>query len=93
MGTSERVLSTFWYDGYAVNGYGIYYLRGETLYVQVHETGERIKLYTAPQDCTRLFFSLLGDRAHRRPAPLQQLYHSSGQSPNRHRAQCTVLEL
>ena len=60
-GTSERVLSTFWYDGYAVNGYGIYYLRGETLYVQVHETGERIKLYTAPQDCTRLFFSLLGD--------------------------------
>ena len=61
MGTSERVLSTFWYDGYAVNGYGIYYLRGETLYVQVHETGERIKLYTAPQDCTRLFFSLLGD--------------------------------
>ena len=60
MGTSERVLSTFWYDGYAVNGYGIYYLRGETLYVQVHETGERIKLYTAPQDCTRLFFSLLG---------------------------------
>ena len=35
MGTSERVLSTFWYDGYAVNGYGIYYLRGETLYVQV----------------------------------------------------------
>ena len=50
MGTSERVLSTFWYDGYAVNGYGIYYLRGETLYVQVHETGERIKLYTAPQD-------------------------------------------
>ena len=61
MGTSERVLSTFWYDGYAVNSYGIYYRRGETLYVQVHETGERIKLYTAPRDCTRLFFSLLGD--------------------------------
>ena len=40
------MLSTFWYDGYAVNGYGIYYLRGATLYVQVHETGERIKLYT-----------------------------------------------
>ena len=60
-GTNERVLSTFWYDSCKVNDYGIYYRRGSTLYVQVHETGEQIKLYTAPQDCTMLFFSLLGD--------------------------------
>ena len=60
-GTNERVLSTFWYDSCAVNDYGIYYRRGGTLYVQVHETGERIELYTAPWECTRLFFSLLGD--------------------------------
>ena len=47
-GGTEKLLSTYWYDGSAVNGYGIYFSRGRTLYILPHATGKTEKLYTAP---------------------------------------------
>lgn len=45
---TEKVLGAFWYDGWMVNDYGLYYKQGRSQYVIPHETGKRHKLYTAP---------------------------------------------
>ncbi|MGM9662821.1 MAG: hypothetical protein ACI3WR_07030 [Oscillospiraceae bacterium] len=45
---SELLVHTFWEDGCIVNEYGVYYTRGRSLYVCVHETGKTKKLYTVP---------------------------------------------
>ena len=59
---TEKLLSTYWYDGAIVNDYGVYFNRGRTLYVLPHETGKTEKLYTAPRArCTHIGFSLLAD--------------------------------
>ena len=61
-GGTEKILSTYWYDGALVNGYGVYFNRGRTLYVLPHATGKTEKLYTAPRaKCTHIGFSLLTD--------------------------------
>lgn len=61
-GGTEKILSTYWYDGALVNGYGVYFNRGRTLYVLPHATGKTAKLYTAPRaKCTHIGFSLLTD--------------------------------
>ena len=61
-GGTEKLLSTYWYDGSAVNDYGIYFSRGRTLYILPHATGKTEKLYTAPRaKCTHIGFSLLTD--------------------------------
>ena len=61
-GGTEKILSTYWYDGALVNGYGVYFNRGRALYVLPHATGKTEKLYTAPRaKCTHIGFSLLTD--------------------------------
>mgnify|MGYP006982387873 FL=1 len=61
-GGTEKLLSTYWYDGAIVNGYGVYFSRGRTLYVLPHEIGKAERLYTAPRaKCTHIGFSLLTD--------------------------------
>lgn len=42
---NRKVLSTYWYDSYEINDYGVYYSRGRQLYIQIHDTGERKLLY------------------------------------------------
>lgn len=60
--TTEKVLGAFWYDGKLVNDYGIYYKRGRSLYVKVHDTGKSRKLYTAPLlNCSHIGFSFYGE--------------------------------
>lgn len=44
---TQKEISTFWYEGWLVNDYGIYYDQDHSIYVQVHETGKRKLLYTA----------------------------------------------
>ena len=59
---TKKQLSAFWEDGWLVNDYGIYYTRGRSLFVQVHETGKRQRLYTAAWwDWTHIGFSLEED--------------------------------
>ncbi len=61
-GKSEKVLSTYWYDDWAVNEYGIYYQRGRTLFVQPHNSNTKVKLYTAnTTDTTHIEFVLQPD--------------------------------
>lgn len=43
----QKIMSTYWYDSYEVNEYGIYYDRGRSLYVREHETGESRRLFRA----------------------------------------------
>lgn len=58
----QKLLSTFRYDSYLVNDYGIYYKDGRRIYVQEHETGERRRLYWAnPFLYTHIGFSLQQD--------------------------------
>ncbi|MGN1002186.1 MAG: hypothetical protein ACI4PC_05395 [Oscillospiraceae bacterium] len=55
---SERVLSTFWYDGYIVSDYGVYYNRGRSLYVIPHDSGKSERLYRAGLfACSHIGFS------------------------------------
>ena len=49
-GGTEKILSTYWYDGAIVNDYGVYFNRGRTLYVLPHATGKTEKLYTASNE-------------------------------------------
>ena len=59
---SQKQLSTYWFEEWAVNDYGIYYQQGMSVYVQDHETGERRKLHSASQpDCTHIRFELRSD--------------------------------
>lgn len=59
---TKKELSAFWEDGWLVNNYGIYYQRGRSLFVQVHETGKRQRLYTAAWwNWTHIGFSLEED--------------------------------
>lgn len=44
---TKKEISTFWYEGWLVNDYGIYYKQDHRLYVQIHETGKRKLLYTS----------------------------------------------
>lgn len=61
-GESRKLLSTFWEEGWLVNDYGLYYKRGRSLFVRVHETGQTQRLYTAGWlDCTHIGFSLQQD--------------------------------
>ena len=61
-GGTEKVLSTYWYDGAGVNSYGVYYSRDRSLYVIPHETGKTERLCTAPRDrCSHMAFPLLPD--------------------------------
>lgn len=59
---SERVLSTFWYDGCTVSDYGVYFSRGRSLYVLPHNTGKSRRLWRAGLlDGTHMGFSPDGD--------------------------------
>lgn len=61
-GVSQKELSTYWFEEWAVNDYGIYYQQGMSVYVRDHETGERHKLYSASQPgCTHIRFELRDD--------------------------------
>jgi len=61
-GGSQKRLSTYWFEEWAVNDYGIYYQQGMSVYVRDHETGERRKLYSASRpECTHVRFELLDD--------------------------------
>lgn len=61
-GGSQKQLSTYWFEEWTVNDYGIYYRQGMSVYVCDHETGERRKLYSASQpDCTHIRFELRND--------------------------------
>lgn len=48
-GERKRVLSTFWYDSYQVNKYGVYYTDGKSLYVLEHAAKKRTLLYRGRQ--------------------------------------------
>lgn len=60
-GETEKVLSAFWFDGYLVNEYGVYYNDGKSLYVMPFDTEKRTRLYRAGWNCTHIGFSLYGD--------------------------------
>jgi len=61
-GVSQKQLSTYWFEEWTVNDYGIYYRQGMNVYVRDHETGERRKLYSANgPECTHVRFELRGD--------------------------------
>jgi len=49
----ERLISSFFVSkrgGLRVDNYGLYYVKGRSLYVRVHETGASHKLYTADKE-------------------------------------------
>ena len=59
---NQKELSTYWYQDYDVNEYGIYYKQGRSLYVQEHETGDRRRLYRAGLfDSSHIGFTLQED--------------------------------
>lgn len=59
-GQSEKLLSTFWYNSWDVNDYGVYYQYGRSLYVIPHETGKPEKLYTSSiTNSSHIRFTLL----------------------------------
>ena len=61
-GESELILSTYWFEDWQVNEYGIYYQQDLSLYVRVHQTGECHKLYSASwSECTHISFEIRGD--------------------------------
>lgn len=51
-----KVLSSYWFDDWSVNEYGIYYNRGKTLYVLPHGAEKSEKLYSASSG-SRIDFS------------------------------------
>lgn len=56
---SKKLVGAFWEDGWLANDYGVYYSRGRSLFVRVHETGETRRLCRAPRrDARRISFSL-----------------------------------
>lgn len=44
---TTKVLSSYWFDNWSVNEYGIYYNRGTTLYVLPHGSEKSEKLYSS----------------------------------------------
>lgn len=59
---TKKELSTFWYEGWLVNDYGIYYKQDNSLYVKVHATDRTKRLYTAdPLQFSHIGFSLDAD--------------------------------
>lgn len=56
-GKTEKVLSTYWEDGWLVNETGLYYLYGKNLYRVDLDTLERSKIYSA-NDGTHIGFDL-----------------------------------
>ena len=60
-GERQQILSTFWYNSYQVNEYGVYYTDGKSLYVLDHAAKKRTLLYRGGGDCTNLHLSLYGD--------------------------------
>lgn len=59
---TQKELSTFWYEGWLVNDYGIYFDQDNSLYVKVHATGRTERLYTANVlEYTHIGFSLEAD--------------------------------
>ena len=54
---TEKLLSTFWYSSYDVNDYGIYYSRGNKLYVMPHEEKEGRRIFKA-KGYDRINFSI-----------------------------------
>ena len=61
-GVSQKQLSTYWFEEWAVNEYGIYYQQGMSVYVRDHTTGERRKLYSGSRaDCTHIRLELRND--------------------------------
>ncbi len=56
-GSAEKILSAYWEDGWMVNGSGLYYKNGKTLYRMDTETLRRKKIYTAG-DGTHIGFDL-----------------------------------
>ena len=59
-GNTEKVLSTYWEDGWNVNETGLYYHYGKDLYRVDLDTLERIKIYSA-NDGTHIGFDLNQD--------------------------------
>lgn len=61
-GTSnEKVLGAFWYEGWLVNDYGVYYKTRRSLYVQPHE-GKKTKLFAASMtEASHIGFTLYGE--------------------------------
>ncbi len=55
--SSEKLLGKYFYDSWNVDGYGLYYARGRSLYVIPHESGRTEKLYTA-DGADKIGFSL-----------------------------------
>lgn len=60
-GERQQILSTFWYNSYQVNEYGVYYISGKSLCVLDHAAKKRTLLYRGGGDCTNLHLSLYGD--------------------------------
>lgn len=59
---SELILSTYWFEEWQVNEYGIYYQQDMSLYVKVHQTGECYELYSASSsECTNVSFEVRED--------------------------------
>ena len=44
---TTKLLSSYWFDNWSVNEYGIYYNRGTTLYVLPHGSEKSEKLYSS----------------------------------------------
>ena len=59
-GESQKLLSTCWEDGWLVNDYGLYYMRGKSLYVRPHGGHKSVKLHTA-KGSTHISFLLQPD--------------------------------
>ncbi len=59
-GGVKKLLSTFWYDRWDVNEYGVYYNRGTKLYVLPHGSSSSVKLYSSAKG-SRTDFSIQPD--------------------------------
>ena len=58
-GTNKRIIGKYFYDDWGVDGYGLYYRRGRSIYVIPHETGRSEKLYTdTAQNVTHIRFAV-----------------------------------
>ena len=71
-GERQQILSTFWYNSYQVNEYGVYYTDGKSLYVLGHAAKKRTLLYRGGGDCTNLHLSLYGDDVVAKPAEIDR---------------------
>lgn len=58
---SQKLVGAFWKDGWLANDYGVYYTRGRSLFVRVHETGKTQRLYHAPRHAARRIGLSLAD--------------------------------